>query len=137
MEVQAAEAAGEAPVWVALSSLTRASSLLLMSPSRAIPQPVAMAEVLDLLPPEEVVVAASLTAPRGIRVCRPIVMVTAARERAALRLELHRLHVVTGARMIRALLAQMRRAAQAMGQEAAARAALVSISEETASWEAP
>src|SRR5262252_6981171 len=112
MEVQAAVAAGEAPVWVALSSLTRASSLLLMSPSRAIPQPVAMAEVLDMLPPEEVVVAASLTAPRGIRVCRPIVMVTAARERAALRLELHRLHVVTGARMIHAHPAPMLQAAR-------------------------
>src|SRR5215831_17779074 len=104
-----------------------------MSRSRAIQQPAAAVEQPVSRPPEEAVVAASLTAPWGIRVCTPITMATAAQARAALHLGLHRRRAVTGARIIPARRPRMRRVAPAMAPEAAEQAGLASISEGTAS----
>ena len=76
-----------------------------------------------MVPPEGEGAAASVTALLRIPVCTPIATVTAAPAPRVVHLARQRLHAGIEARMIHARLARMRRAAQAMAQEAAAQAA--------------
>ena len=136
-EVRAEGAAEAAPAWAALCSSTQASSLLSTSHSLAIPRPAAMAELLDTRLPVEAVAVGSPTAPPVIRVCTPIAMATVERAPRVAHLGRWRLHAAIVARTNHARRAPMLQAASAMVPEAAGPAALVLISEETASSVAP